>query len=184
MPHKNSDHLRHREVLKGPLCQARRGKHAGQMWPSAKIQIAPLKGCLIWGLMRMNMRIISNGGSRGEWVSVVMWVHTYEDTHSIICFIRLCILSESVPMCAGKHHSCHGGRALAGFIIDSGAAAPLWWMILYRWLEALWSAEVLNHNDTFRLLLCYLNSEDKQIMTLQTACRHICMYTYNCNLYL
>lgn len=47
MPHKNSDHLRHREVLKGPLCQARRDKHAGQMKPSAKIQIAPLKGCLI-----------------------------------------------------------------------------------------------------------------------------------------
>lgn len=47
MPHKNSDHLRQREVLKGPLCQARRGKHAGQMWLSAKIQIASFKGCLI-----------------------------------------------------------------------------------------------------------------------------------------
>lgn len=47
MLRKNSDHLRRREVLKGPLCQTHRGKHAGQMWPSAKIQITPLKGCLI-----------------------------------------------------------------------------------------------------------------------------------------
>lgn len=47
MPHKNRDHLRRREVLKGPLCQAGTDKHAGQMKPSAKIQIAPLKGCLI-----------------------------------------------------------------------------------------------------------------------------------------
>lgn len=28
------------------------------MWPGAKILIAPLKGCLSWGLMRMNMWII------------------------------------------------------------------------------------------------------------------------------
>lgn len=32
------------EFLKGPLCQACRGKHAGQMWPCAKIRIASLKG--------------------------------------------------------------------------------------------------------------------------------------------
>lgn len=37
-------------------------------------------------------------------------------------------------------------------------------------VRGLGSAEVLNHDDRFRFLLCYLDAEDKQIWTWQTAC--------------
>lgn len=73
----------------------------------------------------MNMWIISmqevEGMSFGS--DVGAHTHTHTGTRFITDFIRLCILSESVPMCAGKHHSCHWGRTLVGFIIDSVAAA-------------------------------------------------------------
>lgn len=57
----------------------------------------------------MNMRIISTEEVEGMSFGRDAGTHI-QRPHFIIGFIRLCILSESVPMCAGKHHSCHGVR--------------------------------------------------------------------------
>lgn len=53
----------------------------------------------------MNMRIISTEEVDG--MSFGSGVGAQKGARFITGFIRLCILSESVPMCAGKHHSCH-----------------------------------------------------------------------------
>lgn len=61
--------------------------------------------------MRMNMWI-TEGMSFGSDLAVLTHRHTLSLTS------LGCILSESVPMCAGNCHSCQVIRLLGGFIID------------------------------------------------------------------
>lgn len=177
MPHRNSGHLRQREVLKGPLCQARKGKHTGQMRLSAKIQIAPplpLKGCLIWGLMRMNMRIISAEGSRRN---ELWWGcgHTHAKAHTLSLASLGCVFYQNQCQCVQENTIHVTGSGFSGiYYRQGGAAALLWSMVLYCWLDALCPPVQMHISALFEFRRL------TNILIWQTACRclNVCLCTY------